>query len=322
MKKYFVLICLLVSWSCFAFPPTPPASGTFSVTDITGQTDDTTPATTATTVLAQGGSLIESTIGQIGTAIGVIDWTADQGATNLNAANFPASFNVPTLLQSFVPQTLNYTESGNLTPTNTWVNLNDTGAAGAKTLDVQDATVNGKYIYYAASGQSAANPLTINMGETTCTNCPAGGFILTDPGQRVELYWNTSIYTVLWPITSMTIIPMVITDADGIALTAAQMNGVVYETSAGDVDIPDGECDAAADVGKWIVVITDDADQNSLTSLDASNQICLGDLTDCLTAGNELDIDGTQVSVMCIAAETWKVTGWLTAVPTDGGAAD
>ncbi len=42
------------------------ASGSgFSVTDITGQTDDTTPATTATAVLAQGGSLIESTIAQI-----------------------------------------------------------------------------------------------------------------------------------------------------------------------------------------------------------------------------------------------------------------
>ena len=41
----------------------------FSVTDITGQTDDTTPATTATAVLAQGGSLIESTLAEIGTAI-------------------------------------------------------------------------------------------------------------------------------------------------------------------------------------------------------------------------------------------------------------
>ena len=43
------------------------------------------------------------------------------------------------------------------------------------------------------------------MSETTCTNCPAGGFVLTDPGQRVELYWNASIYTVLWPITSIDI---------------------------------------------------------------------------------------------------------------------
>jgi len=67
---------------------TPSGSG-FSVTDITGQTDDTTPATTATAVLAQGGSLIESTLGQIGTAIGVIDWTADQGATNIHSGNIP-----------------------------------------------------------------------------------------------------------------------------------------------------------------------------------------------------------------------------------------
>lgn len=43
----------------------------FSVTDITGQTDDTTPALTATAVLAQGGSLIESTLAQIGAAIGI-----------------------------------------------------------------------------------------------------------------------------------------------------------------------------------------------------------------------------------------------------------
>lgn len=49
--------------------------GTFSVTDITGQTDDTTPATTATAVLAQGGSLIESTLGQIGTALGMVTTT-------------------------------------------------------------------------------------------------------------------------------------------------------------------------------------------------------------------------------------------------------
>ncbi|MCK9281959.1 MAG: hypothetical protein M0P71_15145 [Melioribacteraceae bacterium] len=67
---------------------TPSGSG-FSVTDITGQTDDTTPDTTATAVLAQGGSLIESTIAQIGTAIGVIDWTADQEATNIHAGNIP-----------------------------------------------------------------------------------------------------------------------------------------------------------------------------------------------------------------------------------------
>jgi hypothetical protein len=125
-------------------------------------------------------------------------------APSSDAVNDALAGKMSTSLQISTPQTYNYTESGNITGiTSTWVNLNDTGAAGAKTLDVQNATTNDKYIFYAASGQSVANPLTINMSETTCTNCPAGGFILTDPGQRVELYWNTSIYTVLWPITSM-----------------------------------------------------------------------------------------------------------------------
>ncbi len=61
-------------------------SGTsFSVTDITGQTDDTTPATTATAVLAQGGSLIESTIGQIGTALGLPQTTISGNAGTATA---------------------------------------------------------------------------------------------------------------------------------------------------------------------------------------------------------------------------------------------
>ena len=139
-----------------------------------------------------------------------------------DAINDALAGKMSTSLQISTPQTYNYTESGNITGiTSTWVNLNDTGAAGAKQLDVQNATVNGKYIYYAASGQSTANPLTINMGDTTCTNCPAGGFILTEPGQRVELYWNTSIYTVLWPITSIDIAVPVpnIADPDNWTLT-------------------------------------------------------------------------------------------------------
>ena len=45
------------------------ATSAFSVTDITGADDDTTPATSATVVLAQGGVLIESSLDEIGTAI-------------------------------------------------------------------------------------------------------------------------------------------------------------------------------------------------------------------------------------------------------------
>jgi len=50
------------AWACAADADTGSA---FAVTDITSQTDDTTPATTATLPLAQGGSLIESTVQQI-----------------------------------------------------------------------------------------------------------------------------------------------------------------------------------------------------------------------------------------------------------------
>jgi len=116
----------------------------------------------------------------------------------------------------------------------------------------------------------------------------------------------------------------VTTDASGgRAIAASEMNGVIYLTDDGpfDVDIPDGQCDAAADVGTWVTVMTDADDQASLTSNDASNHFINDDLTD-FGAGDELDIDGNSVTVMCIAAEYWKVTGWTGAQPTDGGAAD
>ena len=70
-----ILFALLFSSLAIAGPNISKQGGgggtSFSVTDITGQTDDTTPATTATAVLAQGGSLIESTLAEIATAIGV-----------------------------------------------------------------------------------------------------------------------------------------------------------------------------------------------------------------------------------------------------------
>ena len=116
----------------------------------------------------------------------------------------------------------------------------------------------------------------------------------------------------------------VTTDASGgRVIAASEMNGVIYLTDDGpfDVDIPDGQCDAAADVGTWVTVMTDTDDQASLTSNDASNHFINDDLTD-FGAGEELDIDGNSVTVICIAAEYWKVTGWTGAQPTDGGGAD
>lgn len=112
----------------------------------------------------------------------------------------------------------------------------------------------------------------------------------------------------------------VLTDTSG-AITIT-VNAVNYGTDTGDADIPDGACDAAGDVGNWVVLISSAADAYSLTSDDASNQFTITDNASALTAGDELDVDGTMVSVMCIAAELWKVTGYMGAIPTDGGEAD
>jgi hypothetical protein len=110
------------------------------------------------------------------------------------------------------------------------------------------------------------------------------------------------------------------TDASGgITMT---VNAVNYGTDTGDADIPDGACDAAGDVGNWVCLISSAADQYALTSNDASNQFTITDNASALTAGNELDVDGTMVCVTCIAAELWKVTGYMGDVPTDGGGAD
>lgn len=113
--------------------------------------------------------------------------------------------------------------------------------------------------------------------------------------------------------------PLFQTDASGAIVIV--VNSVNYGTDTGDADIPDGACDAASDVGNWVVLISSTADQYSLTSNDASNYFILDDNT-ALDAGDELDIDGTMVSVMCVEAEKWKVVGYIDTAPTDGGAAD
>ena len=111
----------------------------------------------------------------------------------------------------------------------------------------------------------------------------------------------------------------VTTDTSG-AITIA-VNAVNYGTDTGDADIPATACDAAADVGNWVVLISANKDQYSLTSDDASNIFILAD-NSTLTAGDELDVDGSMVSVMCIAADYWKVIGYIDVAPTDGGVAD
>lgn len=63
-----IVLILMISSVCFAFD-NGDGGGTFSATDITGQTQDTTPASTAEAVLAQGGSLIRSTLAEMGVTL-------------------------------------------------------------------------------------------------------------------------------------------------------------------------------------------------------------------------------------------------------------
>ena len=116
-------------------------------------------------------------------------------------------------------------------------------------------------------------------------------------------------------------VPNGITDADGIVLQADQMNSVITMTGAGDVDIPENQCDTATH--KWLVVKSTAAHLNSVTSNDAADQFILANGT-ALDAQNELDLAGaagSQVCIMCLQANEWWVTGYI-GTPVDGGAAD
>ena len=98
------------------------------------------------------------------------------------------------------------------------------------------------------------------------------------------------------------------------------VNAVNYGTDTGKANIPDGACNAADDVGNWVCLISSAADAYQMTSDDESNQFTVTDNASAFTANYEMDIDGTMACVMCIAAELWKVTGYMGAIPTDGGA--
>ena len=118
---------------------------------------------------------------------------------------------------------------------------------------------------------------------------------------------------------AMNIIP----NAGAINLTAAQMNSVIYATDAGDIVIPDAQCDSGN--GRWLTVISSAAHLNSIDTADADNDFLLSDGTTVDGDANEIDLGsaiGSQATVMCIAANIWKVTGEMGGAVTDGGADD
>lgn len=134
-------------------------------------------------------------------------------------------------------------------------------------------------------------------------------------------------YVALWDVAGKLLVNTiqaamnVIADNDGRVLTAAEMNSIVITSGAADYDIPADQCDTAT--GKWLILKVTAAVMPSLTSNDASDQFVTSDGT-ALTAGDELDGPGTagsQVTVVCMAANKWYVSGEI-GTWVDGGVAD
>jgi len=119
-----------------------------------------------------------------------------------------------------------------------------------------------------------------------------------------------------------------------LASGALTLNTIHLATASADYDIPDSACNAAADIGNWVTVVLEDASTViSITSDDASNVIYVPGLS--LGAGDELDSvstaahEGQNITLTCLAAEGWYMTGGNltladgTAIAwADGGAAD
>jgi len=102
----------------------------------------------------------------------------------------------------------------------------------------------------------------------------------------------------------------VIPDADGITLTAAQMNAVIVVTNAGEVQIPADQCDTVT--GKWVTVKQTGAYDVDIAVLDAADDIYMTDGTKVEGTTNELQTagaSGNQITLMCIAVNEWWVTG-------------
>lgn len=112
-----------------------------------------------------------------------------------------------------------------------------------------------------------------------------------------------------------------------LASGALTINSIHLATAAADYDIPDTNCDAAADVGKWVTVIVQDKNEViSVTSDDASNLINIPGTDN--GAGDEIDSSGDanngageHITLVCGKAENWYATS-MGGTWADGGGAD
>jgi hypothetical protein len=273
MKKLMLIVAILfMASNGWCFPPTPPGGGAaFSVTDITGQTDDTTPATTATAVLAQGGSLIESTLAQIGVTLGVIDWTADQGATNIHAGN------IPDLSGTYQPTGSYQTSDADLT-----------AIAALSCSENQIIKRNGAGAWVCAADADAGGDVTGVLddtgGDVPMLYQAATAFTINDetPSVSGKSAWKTANAAT----------PTTITQFDG--LTAGQMFWVLIDDVSTTVDFSqanlsgNGELSYTASSGDLLFCFSPD-----------------GTLARCqLIGGGVWGVSGTITDEQLIAAET------------------
>ena len=340
-----LLSIVLINPVARAFPPVMPqsSSGPFSVTDIAGQTDDTAPATTATAVLAQGGSLIESTLAEIATAINGILQPIDADLTTI-AALTPVASKVM------------IGAAGPVWVVSAWT-LADPGASGGilqsdgtnwarvtsltgLSYDIGDAVASGHAVTMDANGvlqtaftallPDAADGATLGATDREWSDLilADGAVIYGQNDQSATLTSSASKWTANnFDVTGAMFVTGTIQGRakfvsldEATTLTAAAHNGALVRlTVAGEITLWD--C-ATANVGDFVTLWARDAEKIEVVPA-SGDQFFLFDGTG-IGADDELDIAataGTKVTLMCTADNSWSVIT-ETAASTDGGAAD
>lgn len=95
------------------------------------------------------------------------------------------------------PQTIAYTGDGDITITKSVVLLSGDNDGNAETLDLQDGKTAGQILKIIASANiddTGPDSVTINMADTTCTNCPA--IVFDHIGENAALVWTGTTWVV------------------------------------------------------------------------------------------------------------------------------
>lgn len=137
----------------------------FSATDISGATADTTPATTSEVALNQGGSLIKSTLAEMFTAMG-----GDGKQPLLSTVGADLIFAAPTEL------TLSSNTDGNITATQVLHTVDTFEDAATGALDTIAAGTDGQVLYLRA----AHTDRTVVLDETDNIIIPYGSTLSLD----------------------------------------------------------------------------------------------------------------------------------------------